>query len=144
MEERNNTPFTDEDFEELVGGDPLKEAGREARGALMSNRGNEHQGVLRYTLNAHVNKDYRQELKLCNFGSSDEADDFVAALDECLRLGMSPTPIIDQAIARSAGVKHEFVRSVFDALTHQSHSIFTNYNKNMKPDSNQTKGHSPF
>lgn len=130
-------------LDELVNPDPLKTAERKVRGALMSNKNNDHQGVLRYTLASHNNNEYRQELKMLNFANSDEADEFVSAIAECKALGMDTTPIIDQALARSAGVKHEFIHRAFDALTHQTHSIYTNYNKKA-PGSNDTKTVSPF
>lgn len=76
------------------------------------------------------NKDYRQELKIASFGSSDEADNAVAALEECFELGMNPTPIIDQIIARSSGLSHDLLYEVLKTLTHTTFT--TNYQKGKK------------
>lgn len=148
VDENNNVEnMIDEELNEILGGssDPLKEAHRKAQSSLMTNRaGNEQQGVLRYTIGSHTNQDYRQELKLSYFASADEADECVAAINECRILGMDPTPIIDQMHARSADTKHGFLRTVYEALTHQSHSIYTNYNRKLKPQNDQPKGSGPF
>lgn len=76
------------------------------------------------------NKDYRQELKIALFNSSDEADNAVAALEECSELGMNSTPIIDQIIARSSGRNHDLLFEVLRTLTHTTFT--TNYQKGQK------------
>lgn len=76
------------------------------------------------------NKDYRQELKIALFSSSDEADNAVAALEECFELGMNSTPIIDQIIARSSGQNHDLLFEVLRTLTHTTFT--TNYQKGQK------------
>jgi hypothetical protein len=73
------------------------------------------------------NRSYRQELKIARWSNTDEADDAVAALEECLELGMDPTPIIDQIIARSSGQNHQLLSMVIDGLTHTTFT--TNYQK---------------
>ena len=73
------------------------------------------------------NKNYRQELKTALFATSDEADEAVSALSECTVLGMDPTPIIDQIIARSAGKNHDLLYEALRTLTHTSFT--TNYQK---------------
>ena len=80
------------------------------------------------------NKEYRQELKTALFASADEADEAVSALDECFVLGMDPTPIINQIIARSAGKNHDLLYEALRTLTHTTFT--TNYqkgNKNVNP-----------
>jgi len=73
------------------------------------------------------NKDYRQELKIALFATSDEADEAVSALDECFALGMDSTPIINQIIARSAGKNHDLLYEALRTLTHTTFT--TNYQK---------------
>jgi len=75
-------------------------------------------------------EDYRQELKIALFSSSDEADNAVAALEECFELGMNPSPIIDQIIARSSGHNHDLLYEVLKTLTHTTFT--TNYQKGQK------------
>lgn len=93
----------------------------------------QHQSLLHRVISAiKDNSDYRQELKTALFTSSDEADEAVSALDECFALGMDPTPIINQIIARSAGQNHDLLYEALRTLTHTSFT--TNYpgNKNEK------------
>ena len=88
------------------------------------------------------NKDYRQELKTALFATSDEADEAVSALDECFALGMDPTPIINQIIARSAGKNHDLLYEALKTLTHTTFT--TNYQKgkdNVKSGSSNTPFH---
>ncbi len=85
------------------------------------------------------NKDYRQELKMALFQSTDEADLAVSALDECFTLGMDPTPIIDQIIARSAGVNRDLAMSIMNTLTHTTFT--TNYKGK---DNDKSRNHSPI
>lgn len=144
MEERNNSPFTDEEYRELV---KKQEAGgvdldKEGKGSLLSSRAAQRQGVLIRLMAAHGNDDIRQDLKLLNFASTDEGDEFISALNECNVLGMDPTPIINQAYARSAGQKHGFVQIIADALTHTTHTA--NFPKGYKPDKDQPRGTGAF
>lgn len=101
------------------------------RGGIFSNRGNtQSQSLLHRVITpAHNNASYRDELKTANFASPDEADEAVAALEECFELGMDPTPIIDQIIARNAGVKYELLRMVTESLTHSTFNINEQRNK---------------
>lgn len=111
------------------------------RDTLVKAQRQQNIGVLVRAMTAHPSKEYQQELKLANFQSSDEADDFVAALDECMRLGMDPTPIYNQMLARSAGIKQSLLNSIFDALTH------TSFTTNYKKDGNHgilNRNNSPF
>lgn len=98
-------------------------------------------GVLVRAMTAHPSKEYQQELKLANFQTPDEADEFVSALDECMRLGMDPTPIYNQMLARSAGVKQSLLNSIFNTLTHTSFT--TNYQKDGQKNV-QNRNFSPF
>lgn len=85
------------------------------------------------------NKDYRQELKTALFATADEADEAVSALDECFTLGMDPTPIINQIIARSAGQNHDLLYEALRTLTHTTFT--TNYQKSKD---NAKSSNSPF
>ena len=84
------------------------------------------------------NKEYRQELKMALFQSADEADMAVSALDECFTLGMDPTPILDQIIARSAGVNRDLAMSIMNTLTH------TSFTTNYQGKNNDKKSNSPI
>ena len=87
------------------------------------------------------NKDYRQELKTALFATSDEADEAVSALDECFTLGMDPTPIINQIIARSAGKNHDLLYEALRTLTHTTFT--TNYQKG-KDNAKNRSSNTPF
>jgi hypothetical protein len=89
-----------------------------------------YQSLLHRALTAiSDNQEYRQELKSALWASGvDEADDAVAALNECACLGMDPTPIVDQIIARSAGKAHELLYRTLETLTHSTFT--TNYQGN--------------
>jgi len=107
---------------------------------LLTRSSPQYQSLLHRVITAERdNKNYRQELKTALFVSSDEADEAVSALDECFALGMDPTPIIDQIIARSAGKNHDLLYEALRTLTHTTFT--TNYQKgrNAKP-----KNGSPF
>lgn len=96
------------------------------------------QSLLHRTISSvKENADFRQELKQLNFMTTDEPDDLISALDECVELGMSETPIMNTALARSAGLHHELLFKVYDTLTHNTFT--TNYKKdaggNKKPSS---------
>ena len=91
----------------------------------------QYQSLLHRVISAiKDNKDYRQELKTALFASPDEADEAVSALDECSVLGMDPTPIINQIIARSAGKNHDLLYEALRTLTHTTFT--TNYQKGSK------------
>lgn len=91
----------------------------------------QYQSLLHRVISAiKDNKDYRQELKTALFATSDEADEAVSALDECFALGMDPTPIINQIIARSAGKNHDLLYEALRTLTHTTFT--TNYQKGVK------------
>jgi hypothetical protein len=79
---------------------------------------------------------FENELKTADWGSIDEADAAVAALVECIVLGMDPTPIKLQIIARSSGKNRELLKLVTEAL---NHSTFTTNYKG-KNDSGKGKG----
>jgi hypothetical protein len=83
------------------------------------------------------NEDYRNELKVALWSNSDEADDAVAAINECNELGMDPTPIIDQIIARSSGKNHELLSRALEALTHTTFT--TNYQNQNRRRNNANK-----
>jgi hypothetical protein len=105
---------------------------------------NQAQSLLRYVLNSvKDNKEYRQELKMLRFGSVDEADDFVSALTECRDLGLDETPIIDTALARSAGTGQALVSIVLEALTHTTYTVNSGKNK-FNPNANKNKTGSPL
>lgn len=88
----------------------------------------QYQSLLHRVISAiKDNKDYRQELKTALFATPDEADEAVSALDECFVLGMDPTPIINQIIARSAGKNHDLLYEALRTLTHTTFT--TNYQK---------------
>lgn len=92
---------------------------------LLGKRVQQNIGVLVRAMTVHPLSEAAQELKLAYFQSPDEADEFVSAWDECLRLGMDPTPIYYQMVARSAGIKQNFIMRIFDTLTHTTFT--TNY-----------------
>ena len=102
---------------------------------LLTRTSPQYQSLLHRVISAiKDNKDYRQELKTALFATSDEADEAVSALDECFVLGMDPTPIINQIIARSAGKNHDLLYEALRTLTHTTFT--TNYqkgNKNVNP-----------
>lgn len=125
-QDNGNGVFTDEDFNQIVNNqDTGVDLNKDGKGGLLTAKMQQRQGVLVRLLRAHDNHDLRQDLKLANFKTSDEADEFVSAIDECLVLNMDPTPIIDQMYARSAGEKNDFVRLIIDGLTHTSHTTNT-------------------
>ena len=134
---------TDEQREEGQGGDQpvgaqinLEELKR--GDGLLSRPTQVNQSLLHRTISSiKENAEFRQELKQLNFQNSDEPDDLISALDECEELGMSQTPVINTALARSAGLHHELLFKVYDTLTHNTFT--TNYKKdaggNKKPSS---------
>lgn len=95
------------------------------RGGIFANLGaSQSQSLLhRIITPTRDNKGYRDELKTANWSTPDEADDAVAALEECFELGMDATPIIDQIIARNAGIKHELLRMITETLTHSTFNV---------------------
>jgi len=107
---------------------------------LLTRSGPNTQSLLHRAITAVAdNKDYRQELKTALFASADEADEAVSALDECFTLGMDPTPIINQIIARSAGQNHDLLYEALRTLTHTTFT--TNYQKDKN---NAKSSNSPF
>ena len=97
----------------------------------------QNSSLLRYVLDSVTdNKDYRRELKQLRFATTDEADNFITAMQECRELGMDETPILDTALARSAGTGQSLVAMVVDALTH------TTFTTNNKPGQYQQKNKS--
>lgn len=121
------------------GFDPIEGAAEEAfKGAhldladfkredgILTRGGASYQSLLHRVISAiKEDKEYRNELKTALWASSDEADNAVAALDECFELHMDPRPIIDQIIARSSGRNHELLAMALQTLTHTTFT--TNY-----------------
>lgn len=94
---------------------------------LIGKRVAQNVGVLVRAMTVHSIEEGVQELKLANFQSTDEADEYVSARNECRVLGMDPTPIYEQMVARSAGIKQSYINRIFDAITHLTYT--TNYQK---------------
>lgn len=146
MERYHSGELTEEEIDRLIkggdGGDDLLKKGKD--GMLARGKGGGTQGVILKSITAiEDDKDYRQEMKVANFQSPDEADEFTSAINECQVLGMSTTPIVDQMIARSAGVKHGLLFEAFRTLTH--FSLYTSDNrKDRKHDNKEPKSGSPF
>lgn len=108
---------------------------------LLTRIDKQHQSLLHRVISAERdNTNYRQEIKTALFATSDEADEAVSALDECRILGMDPTPIIDQIIARSAGKNHDLLYEALRTLTHTTFT--TNYQKQKHEQRNRSQ--SPF
>lgn len=77
------------------------------------------QGVLQRAMTAEKKDvDYRQELKTAFFLSTDEADTWVGALNECDRYGCSRKLNLDWLIARNAGVQGGRFKAILEAITH--------------------------
>jgi len=96
---------------------------QDSGGLFPSSGKSQYQSLLHRVISAILsNDDYRNERKIARWMSLDEPDDAVAALEECFELGMDPTPIIDQIIARSSGPQHELL---FKALETLNYSTFT-------------------
>ena len=115
---------------------------RHSDGLITRSNSAQNQGVILKSITAiEKNSDYRQELKIANFQTPDEADEFVAASNECRVLNMDETPIVDQMIGRNAGVKHGLLFEAFRTLTH--FSLFTN-NKKEKDESGYKNNGSKF
>lgn len=127
----------------LLGPDGEIEVSKRGRDGMLQRAAGGSQGVILRAMTAiEKNKDYRQEIKVANYGSPDEADMAISALDECSVLGMDPTPIIDQILARSAGRNHELLYEALRTITHTTFT--TNYRKDKKADKGGLKGTSPF
>jgi hypothetical protein len=131
----------DADGQPLIKG-PLIDLNKLTReDGLLTKMGPQHQSLLHRVISAEKeNANYRQELKVANYGTTDEADDAVSALDECRTLGMDPTPIIDQIMARSSGKNHDLLYEALRTLTHTSFT--TNYQKQKNEQRNRKS--SPF
>lgn len=100
----------------------------EAAVQAMQNRNSS--GVLQTAMRSITeDKDYRQELKTAYWKSPEEARRWVLAKEERERFGVSIRPLVDDLIARKAGVKGSFLHELFTALTHTSFS--TNYTGNL-------------
>jgi len=108
---------------------------------LITNRAGQHIGVLVRAMSVHPITENEQELKLAYWGSSDEGDEYVSAMTECEVLGMDPTPIYRQMLARSAGVKQSYIMRIFETITHTT--VTTNYQKG-KENANPRINSRPF
>ncbi len=115
------------------GHDPIEEAEKEAfKGAILNvkdmkredgilTRGlsSAQQGVLQRAMSAEKkDEDYRQELKTAFFLSTEEADNWVKALNECDRYGCSRKLNIDWLVARNAGIQGGRFKAILEAITH--------------------------
>lgn len=141
LEEQQSSNPIDQVVEEQAKGAIINLADLKRGDGILTRSSPSYQSLLhKFSAAIKDNTDYRQELKTALWSSTDDADDAVAALWECSELGMDPTPIIDQIIARSAGKSHELLRSLLDGLTHSTFT--TNYqgNKNANKKSNSPLG----
>lgn len=127
--------------DELIKGPAIDLSELKKVDGLIGRRVLQNIGVLVRAMTVHPISEAQQELKLANFQTADEADEFVSAWNECITLGMDPTPIYYQMLARSAGIKQNFIMRVFDTLTHTTFT--TNYQKGNKNDV-KNRTNSPF
>jgi hypothetical protein len=103
---------------------------------LLTHSGPVSQSLLHRIISVDI-KNFENELKTADWGSIEEADLAVAALVECMVLGMDPTPIKWQIIARSSGKNRELIKIVTEAI---NHSTFTTNYRGSKDDSRHSKG----
>jgi len=141
VEDQNNGHNEEEQTEQAFKGAILNVNELKREDGILTRTSPNYQSLLHRVISAvSNNKDYRNELKTALWASSDEADMAVAAIWECDELGMDPTPIIDQIIARSAGRNHELL---YEALRTLTHSTFTT-NYQGKQNARQNSSRSPI
>lgn len=112
-------------LDEIAEGEAFKGALLNARdmkredGILTRGLSSAQSGVLQRAMTAEKkDEDYRQELKTAFFLTTDEADNWVKALNECDRYGCSRKLNIDWLIARNAGIQGGRFKAILEAITH--------------------------
>ena len=112
--------------EEAFKGATLRLGDLKGEDGIITKIGGQNQSLYNRLITADI-QNIANEFKTALYGNTDEADNAVSAYMESIELGLDPTPIILQVLARSSGKNHELIRLITQAMSTTTFS--TNYQK---------------